>query len=101
MSLLHFAAQAERPQIGPRFFDEGEALGLGAALAAVAPPGGQLPVGGPDRILLLVVAHNTVRGLVGIAHGRTSRISSSSGASGRSAIDSSTARSRASSCSIV
>src|SRR5262245_52959080 len=61
---LHFLAQAQRPHVRPHLLDVGEAFGLGARLARVAPARRVLAVRGPDRVLLLVVDHDLVHGLV-------------------------------------
>src|SRR5215207_5592559 len=62
--LFHALSQAERSHIRPDFLDVGEALGLRAGLAGVVPAERVLAVGGPDRILLLVVDHDLVDGVV-------------------------------------
>src|SRR2546421_10396833 len=61
---LHLLPQAQGAHVRPNFLDVGKALGLGAGLARVAPAEWVLAVGGPDRVLLLVVDDHLVDGRV-------------------------------------
>src|SRR6185369_14967255 len=51
LGLVHRAAQAQRPHVGPDLLDIAEALLLGPGLADAAPAQRQLAVLGPDRVL--------------------------------------------------
>src|SRR5438128_6217799 len=55
LSLLHLLSQAERPHVGPDFFDIGQAFRLRSALAHVVPAQRVFTIRGPDRVLLLVI----------------------------------------------
>jgi hypothetical protein len=52
---FHFLAKAERSHVGPHFFDVGEAFFLGATLPRVPPAQSVCAIGGPDRVLFLMV----------------------------------------------
>src|SRR5262245_26451307 len=58
--LGHVLAEAARPHIGPHLVDMGGAFVLGAYGAVGVPAGGDLHVGGPEGILLLVVDEDLV-----------------------------------------
>src|SRR5215212_8361607 len=62
--LFHLLAETERPHVGPDFLDVSQTFFLRAALAGVVPAKRILPVGGPDRVLLLMVDDHFVDGVV-------------------------------------
>src|SRR5690606_8031972 len=75
------SSQAQRAHVGPDLLDVPQAL-LPGALGALGPPAvGQVPVGPPDRVLLLVVEHHEipVAHVVLLLHGRYGRAGSGTG----------------------
>src|SRR5437763_4592530 len=58
---VHPLAQAQRPHVGPNLLDVREARLAGPFGAFATPTGGQVTSGRPNRVLLLVVEHDTKR----------------------------------------
>jgi hypothetical protein len=61
MELALLATEAEWAHAGPGLVDAAETFLLGTARALVTPPGRQILINGPDRILLFVVGQHTVK----------------------------------------
>src|SRR5262249_41007080 len=64
LHLLHLLAEAEGPHVRPHLLDVRQALLLGAVLPRRLPAQRELPVRGPDGVLLLVVHHHLVLGRI-------------------------------------
>src|ERR1700694_1663561 len=62
--LFHLFSQAERPHVGPYFFNVSKAFCFDAAFPRIFPPERIFLVLGPDGILLLMVDYNFVDCLV-------------------------------------
>src|ERR1039458_2119635 len=60
VALIHFPSQAERPHVGPHFFNISQAFGLGTGLARSRPAKREYPFGRPDRVLLFMIYNDSV-----------------------------------------
>src|SRR3954453_9583711 len=63
---VHAPPQARRAHVRPHATDVVQALGPGTGRALRVPARRQLPVGRPDRVLLLVVAHDAIDALIDV-----------------------------------
>jgi hypothetical protein len=69
MELALLATEAEWAHVGPGLVDVVKTFLLGTARALVTPPGRQILINGPDRILLFVVDHHAVKlAIFGVEH---------------------------------
>ena len=59
-ALIHFPSQAERPHVGPHFFNISQAFGLGTGLACSRPAKREYPFGRPDRVLPFMIDYDSV-----------------------------------------
>src|SRR5262249_17720550 len=62
--LLHLFPEAQRPHIGPDFFDISQALFFGSRLAGIVPSQGIFFMRRPNRILLFVIKNYLINCLV-------------------------------------
>src|SRR5580693_9304956 len=58
--IVHLLTQTKWSHVGPYLFDVSEAFRLRPTLCRVAPPEGIRAVGGGDRVLSLVIHHDSI-----------------------------------------